>query len=159
MKIKNADLFRLQAGLRGVADLRGVKFAYACTKNLRRVAALCDDMRAGLKPTPAFAAYEKARMALAKKHATKDENGETIAETVGAETRYQIAFPLLFEAELDSLTAEHAGAVAAHADAVAEFEALLLESSDVDIYTIAIELVPDDISAGQLEMIWEMIAE
>jgi hypothetical protein len=134
MKIKNRDLFRLSAGLAACKDLRGVKFAYACAKNLRKVNALCEDLRAGVSKNKAVQEFE------AKKSALLTEHAQDMAAAVAAVKALADASP---------------EAVAA----LEEFERLLAEDSDVDIYTIAQDLIPADISAGELDGIMEMIAE
>jgi len=123
MTIKNRDLFRLLAGFRGCAGLRGVKFAYAVAKNARTVGAVCEDLRAGLKGET-FQAYAKAM-------AVEGADPEALA----------LAHP-----------------EAAAIDA--EFNAMLEETAgEIKLHTVALDLVPEDISAGQFEAIMEMIEE
>lgn len=151
--LTNNDLFRLQVGLKDVGDLRGAKFGYAVAKNLRIVGAVCDDLRAAVKPSEAFMQYERARAELCKEHAEKDERGRPQRD----DNEYVIADWAAFEKALEPLKAEHAEAIAAQDARGKDFETLLEEAAEVTLYTIPYALVPEDISAAQFDGIFEIV--
>lgn len=153
--LKNKDLYELMAGLRAVKDLKGLKFAYAVSKNINLVRQELESFEEMSKPTPEYMAYDIARVELAKKHAVKDENGKPRMEN----NHYIMEDKELFDKEVDKLqkSATHKKAVEEREKQLNEFKAFLEEDSDFEPYMVKIQYVPEDITSEQLAGIFMII--
>ncbi len=158
--MKKLDLYRLKQGLESVGDLAGIKFAYAVAKNLRKVAAevsILDDLFA---PSAAFARYEECRLALCEQHSEKDEDGKPrVVNGSNGTFTYAIADRAAFEAELQKIRVVHEKAIKDRDDQVRRHEEFLKEPAELDLHLIDLDLVPEQISAGQMAAILEIVRE
>jgi len=71
----NQDLQRLLSGINSCGNLKGVKFSYALSKNRKMIMAELETLQEAIKPSEAFAEYDKKRIELCEKFADQ-ENGK-----------------------------------------------------------------------------------
>lgn len=150
------ELYRLADGLRSVGALKaGIKFAYAVAKNLdaaEREIALINKTQT---PSSEMIEYEKKRIELARKHSAKKDNGEPIL----AGDQFVLADYAAFDAEFKALQREYWEALEEHETRQQDFEAFLDGEADYRPYMIPLDLVPEDITPGQMRGIFEVIVE
>ncbi len=156
MKLTGSDLVELHVALEAVAPLKGIKFAYGVAKNKYRIERELKALQTGLEPSDGYKEYEKERMVLCRKHATADEKGVPL--TVGR------AFVGLdenekFQAKIKALQEEHKDAIDAYQKILDEYDEALKGDFDLKEHMIALENVPEDITAGQLGGIIALIKD
>ena len=158
--MKNTELFAFQAGLYSVGNLTGVKFTYAVSKNLRTVRAECAILSDTLKPSAAMQAYDRERLEICKSHCLK-ENGApkmTAANSFEIDPDRQEEFDAAMEALKED--SDHKAALEARETQIEEYNAMLLEEiAGIKIHMLPLEHVPEEITAAQMESIFDMIEE
>jgi hypothetical protein len=163
--MKKKDLVSLFNGLATVSGLIGVKFAYACNKNRSLIFNEVNSINQTLTPSQEFSDYENKRLELGKKYAKKDTKGEPMAEDKiinGKKENVFIFEPAdrkIFDAELAILQAESKGAIDGRQKQIDEYNKLLEEDTDVQLFRIPITDVPQDITVEQLQGIYMLIQD
>jgi hypothetical protein len=153
--MKKRELYDLYEGLNNVAELKGVKFAYAVNKNKSKILSELKVLEKSAEASEEYKGYEKERIALCEEHAEKDKDGK--ANIVSG--AYDIKDRATFDKALDALKETHKKALDDHANHVKDFEVLLETESEVEIHKIKLEEVPQEISVKQLENISLIIQE
>jgi len=157
--MKNIDLIRLKNGFDACAGLKGVKFVYAIVKNARLVDVVLGDLKKTIEPDDDYKEFEEARIALCDEHAVRDEHDKPKQHPDG---RYIIKDVSAFDVAFEDLkkTAEHKDAVDHHEEKITEYRKLMVEGeADYEPYMIPLSYIPDDITAGQLAAIYEIIED
>lgn len=153
--MQKRDLFTLLNGLRNVGNLRGTKFVYAVARNTRTVSAEVEDLQKALQPGDDFTAFEQKRTKLCIDCALKDATGNPAMN--GMSYKIDPALQNVFDARIEELRAEHVEAIASREKQVTEFNAMLGEECTIELYKVAVDDVPDDITAAQLTAILDMV--
>ena len=159
--LKNKDLFGLQQGLAQCKNLIGVKFAYAIAKNHAKIDSEIEALREAVKPTSEFEVYDKERAELAKSFADKDDKGEpkinVIPQTGLSEYVIPPAKKKAFNKAFENLKRKNKKVVDAKNKQIEEYNKLLEEESKIELHKVNVELVPQDITVGQMELIMPII--
>ncbi len=156
--MKKSDLYRLKKGLESVGALKGFKFAYAVTKNLRLLReeiSVLDELRA---PSVEYAKYETERFELARQHSKRDEGGNPI--TTISDNGHPVCTVLdirAFEKALEDIAAKYESTIEEHNAKIQHYEEFLEEKSEIELFKINQEFIPDDISGDQVDGILEII--
>jgi hypothetical protein len=158
------DMFRMFHGLQACANLTGAKFVYACAKNERALKAICEDLQKAIEPDKEYQAFAKALEELSKKKAQKDEHNKPIMapESTPQKPIYEIDDYDTFDALVDKLETsdEHGPAVEKYKKALEDYQDLLKEKGEVEIYVLgSFADVPKEITGRQMSAILEMIPE
>ncbi|OGW36134.1 MAG: hypothetical protein A2X58_08625 [Nitrospirae bacterium GWC2_56_14] len=154
--MKKKDLFMLLQGLNDVADFSGAKFAYAIAKNIKLVEDECNLLRGLTKPNDAFMEYNGKREALAQKYCEKNEDNTPKTN----DNEYVMGVgKLKFKQEHSALLIEYADAIAEYNSKLADFNALLEENADIELFKISSELLPDAITPKHVVAIMAVIEE
>jgi hypothetical protein len=164
MKLTKNKVVELYIALNSVGHLSGVKFAYAVSRNIAILKPEIESIQAAEKPREAFQQYDKERIELAEKHAKK-VNG--LAQTIVSGKRkdgsplleYVIENRQLFDTELMALKEKHKAAIDERERQEEEFESLLKDETEVDLYKIQLKDVPQAITTRQMTGIYLLIAD
>ena len=136
-------------------NLPGVKFAYAVAKNLNILKVEVQALETARKTTEDYNKFDKERIALATKHAKKDDNGKPIV--VGQ--NFEIENMEEFEYELAVLKEKHKEAIEKREAQLKDFEDLLQKEVEIKLHKIALEDVPQSITTKQMTDIYSLIEE
>ena len=153
--MKNKDLFNLEAALEGVKNLKGIKFSLCVIKNKRAIAPLIEDFRKISPPMPQeYLDYETSRIELCKKYSKlKDDipisiNGNYVIDDNKIEG---------FKKDSEKLLKKHEKIIEKYTKEAEEFNKILEEHVILDLYKIKEDELPADITAEQLEAIYDYI--
>lgn len=152
IKLTNREVISLYNTLEGL-NYRGVKFAYTIARNLHVMKPIMNAMDKALKVAPEFSAYEKARVALAKDFADKDEKGKPKVEG----NNFVITRMDEFDVELEKLRETHKAAVEARQKQLDDYAVLQDEEVEIEVFQVAQGLLPADISTQEVNAIFAII--
>lgn len=153
--MKRLKLVELFQGLQEVKPLKGVKFSYGVVKNINIIKPEIEALQKSMEMSEEFQKYEEERIALARKHATKDEKGMPMTKA----NSFVIADMEAWKKDFDELNEVNKEIVSAREEQIKEYNKLLEEDITVELYKIKMEDVPQDITTGQLEGIFPIIEE
>ena len=152
--ITRQELFELWYGLPALANLRGFKLGYAIARTKAKLKIEIEVLQEVLKPAPAFEEYEKRRMELCRKFAQKDGQGNPMIqgnEFVFGDNRGA------FDTEMVPLQEEYAQAIEDRKKQTEDYVAGLKEPLTVEVHTVALEDVPEDVTVSQVEVLIRLI--
>jgi len=165
--MKNYDLFMLAEELANNIErlkaLKGAKFTFGILKNIDVLEREVKLLAGSSKPTDEYIAYDKLRIALCEQFTAKDENGELKKkETVSA--------PGQFEYDIDTESQEWKDAIAkmkndnaevlkARDEQIAQYNELLMSETDVELFKIKLDDVPNDITMDLMKIIKHFVKE
>jgi len=141
-KLTNQELVGLNVLLGDLKDSRNLKVAWMVAQNLNRVAPHLKIIQDMLTPTEAMKAFEAKRQSMAQGFVQKDEAGNAIEQIDPRNPKaklYSIVDVAGYQAALTALLEEHPEAKADSEALLAKEAALLLESVEVDLYTLSVE--------------------
>ena len=154
MKTKR-EAMALFIGLKKLANLKGVKFAYFVTKNM---AALLPEMKALEEvsaPSEEYQEFDKKRVELIKKFAKKnDKGGFNIVDG-----NYELEDEKGMEEAFEVLKAENKEVWDARKEQEKEYTALLETPSEAVLHKINLDEIPADISVAQMLSITDLVDE
>ena len=137
--MKKGKLIELYYNLLNVKELKGLKFAYGIAKNIRIIK---EEIKTINEATSDYQNYEKEKFELVKSHAKK-EDGKMIGHYVMEDYDK-------FEKEIEKLKSKHK-------KAIDNYEEFLDTNCETKLWDIDFEDLPDDITAGQLEGIIDLV--
>lgn len=154
--MKKQDLFRIQQGLKTVANLKGVKFAYAVAKNNRKITAECEDIQEGIKPTEEWEEIEKKQREINLEHCKKNEAGDPIPDASG---QFIILpeFKIAHTNRMQHLKDASKEAYAEREKQIEDYNKSMNDVIEFKLHTIKEEDLPSDITGAQLDGIFEMV--
>jgi len=150
----NQDLQRLLSGINSCGNLKGVKFSYALSKNRKMIMAELETLQEAIKPSEAFAEYDKKRIELCEKFADQ-ENGK--AKLVNNNYVFSDENKAKFEKAMEEIKDEEI--IKEREAQFKEFNELLKKESDFKPFMIAYEDVPSEITASAMDAIIDLISE
>ena len=153
--MKKKELLRFEDGLLDVANLKGVKFAYAVAKNAHIIKPELQAINIIKKPSKEFQAYEEDRVALCEVHCTRDkETGNALFEN----GYYMIKDRNKFDKDLEKLRMENAKVISEREKQLEEVDKLIsAEEIEIELHKVKVDDLPLDITARQIDNINEMI--
>ena len=146
-------LVELYQNLKNLGELKGVKFAYGVAKNIGIIQPEIEALQKAINPTEDFSLFEKERIELAKNHSKKDDKGNPIIEN----NQFIMEDTEKFSKEFEALKENHKEAIYKREKQTEDYNNLLKEEIEINLYKIKISDVPQDISAKQLEGIFGII--
>lgn len=158
MKLKNQEILDLHTALQSVSHLQGAKFAYAVARNIAKVKTEVHSLSKAYEASEPFLEYDKQRAELCKKHAVI-KDGEPEVYMVNGQSNYRIKDEKAFNEDFEKLKADHREVIEAREEQMKDFQSLLAEETEIDLYTIPHSLVPENITVGELTSIMAMITE
>ncbi len=158
MKSKGGVLFGLRQGLQAVGGLKGIKFAYAVAKNLKIVNSELEIIEKLRMPSKEYIkTYDKERLELCEKYCEKDEKDEPKTNVTGYE--FTPENRKKFEREVEELKAKHPGVVKEYEDQIEEYNKMIGEEMEIELFMIDQANIPEDITTGQLSGIIQIVKE
>lgn len=151
--MKKRELYICLQGLEKVKDLKGIKFAYICLKNKKKIEEEIKLFEEVIKPHPKFEEYEQQRIKLCEIHAEKDNNNEPII----LKDQYKIIDQSKFENELNILKKDYIDIIEDRTDQIKEYNKMLEDNIEIEFEKINFSEIPENISADELESINFMI--
>ena len=130
MEVTNKELVTLLQGLHAVQGLKGLKFALAVSKNSKIIRDELEDIEMAATPSPEF--IELSRR-VAEFEKTKDEKG------------------------IANLEKKNKKLVEERKTQLKELEEILKVKTEVKLVTITEDILPKDITAGQLSAIQTIV--
>ena len=158
--ITNRNWQVLYSGLRAIGGLKcSVNFAIAIAKNMRIIKnELLEDMEAVMKPSKEYMKYNTELLKLAEKHAKKDVEGRPMKKD---QNNFLMVDQAKFDAEKEILknSKEHKETVDEREAKIEEFEDKLQEKTTLELSDISQSELPEGITPGQLEGIFDIISD
>lgn len=154
--MKKSEAVSLYNGIHAVMGLVGVIFGYALNKNLSILKPEIEALQKVATPPKEFLEFDEKRVAIVKKYAKKDDKGEFVVK----DNQYDVAENKeVVEKEVSTLREENKSIVEAHDKQMAEYNALLDQETNIELYKVKLENVPKDITAAQMKEIYLIIEE
>ena len=163
--MKNKDLFTFREGLAQAKVLPGVKFAYAVAKNSKLVVNEIETLQETIKATEEYSKFEKERDEIVKKYAVKDKNGEAKQESKEVNGQHFTFYNIekdkidISNEELKELSETFKEAVDARDLQLKEYNELMEVECNIEVHKVVLDIVPEDITGGTMELIDWMIEE
>jgi hypothetical protein len=151
----NEAVVMYRALMNETATLKGVRFSYAVAKNIEALKPFVTAVEQASKPSEAYDEYEKKRIALAEKHAEKEEDGKPVIQA----NSYVIEDQDAFDSEFTKLREEHKEVLDERAKQEDDFNKLLEEPLEVSLTTVKLDEVPEDINVSLMRKINSMIED
>jgi len=144
------DVYNLYSALvsKEMTELKGVKFSYAMAKNTRLLKGeveSIDEMR-----KKESGEFDKERFELVKTYAEKDEQGNPVVKN----NQYRLADTKTFTEELEKLREKFE--IKAKEE---NFKKFMKEEIEVELFTVKQENIPEQISKGMSDAIFDLIEE
>ena len=145
----------LYQGLNKLGNLKGVKFAYAVSKNITALQKEMDILDKSYEGSERFKKFELERLELVKKFAKKNDQGGFMIK----DGQYELEDEKAFNEAFENLKKENQEVVDEREKQMTEFNALMATESDITLFKIAFTDVPADISVNQMHSISPIIEE
>lgn len=157
MKIKQSrqEFLNLYQALNALSGLRGVKFGYNISKNKAAIKPMITKIQDASKSSELFEAYDKERVELNEKHAVKDITGSPVIEN----QNYKIENKELFDKELAAIKETHAEAIKEREQQIVDMDAMMKEEITIDLKSIDLNIIPQDITVAQMETLSVLIID
>ena len=149
MKFKKKELFDLYNALHSVGNLSGPRFVYVVARNIAYLKDEVNSLQKSLKSDDAFVEYEKERVELAKKYSLK-KDGQPVKYTENGMERFTIEDQVAFDKALSELKTKHQEAIDNRINQERVFETMLEEDTELFLFELKKEDLPEDITADQL---------
>lgn len=156
MEITKRDVLILNTGLNEVGHLTGLKFVYAVAKNLSIIKDEVAILQKSSSYNEDFITFQLERVKLAEEHAVV-EKGIPQKILDGGNEKFIIEDRVSFNKEFDALKTKHGKALDGRVKQLKDFDKLLDEKVELDIYVISREIIPKEITARQMSNIFNMI--
>jgi hypothetical protein len=149
------DIIDLNNGLISVSTLKGVKFSYAVAKNRSLIKDEIDAIEAASKPSEAYEEFTDKRIAICLDMCSRDEKNAPII----INNNYTSDDMEGMIAKVNKLQEGYVDAIKEREDQLIIVGDLLKEKSNIKLHKVSIDLVPEDITPGEMEAIFLMIKE
>lgn len=161
--MKKKNVISLYEGLQAVGDLKGPNFTFAVARTRRSLAPIIESLEEARKPSKEFQDFNRERIALAKSHAIKLENGDPKTTKTVVNGHLQEEFVIecraKFDADFDKLKKKYKKALDETEKQEMDYIKSLEEDVEVKLEMVKREDVPEDISSAQLEGILPIVQE
>lgn len=160
LKLKKEKLLTFHRTLNSFANATGAKFCYFVNKNIKLLENDVEALNKAITPLPNFVEFDKDRLELVKKHAKKDEKQpDGLGRDPIDPTRYAIKDLKAFDADFEKLKTKHKVAMKEREKQIKEFEELCKEEIEIELHSISKDLIPNTITAQQMNGIFELIED
>ena len=149
-KMKRSEIIALYNALSNpeFGKLKGTKFNYAMSKNTRLLKNEVQSIQEA--EDKEFGEFENERIELVKECAKKDEKGNPVIEN----NQYQIENVEDFQTKFEALQEKHEYKAKREA-----FDKFMAEEVEVDLHTILLDNLPEEITKAQSDSIFDLIEE
>ncbi len=143
--------------LNTLGKLKGVKFAYAVSRNVSALKTELESLEKASAASKEFEEFEKKRIEMVEKFSKKDKDGK--AEKKGNNYIIEDGKQPELDKEFEALKSENQEVWDARLKQIEEYNELLKTDSSVALHKISLSDVPTDITVEQMHMITEMVEE
>jgi len=157
MQIKKTreEFLNLYQVLSQLGNLKGVKFAYTIAKNKEAIKPELVAIQEAGQTKDNYKEFEKERVGLNEKYALKDEKGQPVIKG----DNYQIEDKETYDKAYNELIEKHKEAIDERDAQIKEVNELVKEEIEMDLKTLPLSLVPEDITVKQMESLSIIITE
>lgn len=156
IKIKNKEVLEIMGMISRLQENElPLKFSYGLSKNSRILEPETKTLQEAMKPDEKFLEYDKKRVDLAKKHASKDKKGKPIVN----DNQYQLENEEKFESEFENLKEKHKDTIEKQKQKQDEMNDLLEQETEISAYQISIKSFPQKIIGNYLKILLPFIKE
>ena len=152
------EALNLYNGLQNVSNLKGAKWAYAIARNVEKLRPEVEALRKAYTMSEEFADYEGKRLELAQKYSVKEKNVPKTVK-IGQTEEYLIADKDKFNQEVAKLQKKYNKAIVERKKQLKDFNEILGEKIEIDLYMIDSDYIPEEITSGQVSAIMPIIRE
>jgi hypothetical protein len=156
MNMKRRDVVRIFNALQDLSSTAKGEFAYAIIKNLRKLdSEIAAIAKLGGTVSDKYREYNDKREELARKYSEKDESGAAVIKN-----NSYVLVPEnteAFNTEFAALSEEYKAEIYEYNKQTKDYNDAMEESTDVEIYRIRKENLPNDLSARDMASIMELI--
>jgi hypothetical protein len=156
--MKKQELLNLFNGLQDVSNLPGAKWAYAVARNVTKLKPEVEALQKAYQADEKFLEYENKRLKLAQKHAVK-KDGKPQTIDIAGHKEYLVTDESKFNIEFEKLKKEYKEALDTRKKQVEDFNEILTEEVEVDLYLINHDYIPEGITPAQLTAIMPIVDE
>jgi len=156
--MKKQEVLNLFNGLQAVSNLPGAKWSYAVARNITKLRPEVEALQKAFTPSEEFNVYDQKRIELAQKYSVK-EKGVPKTVKVGMSEEYLIADKDKFNKELFKLQETYKKTLDERKKQVDDFNEILEEKIEVELYMVDSEYIPEAITPAQLSNIMFIIRE
>jgi len=151
----NQELLNLAKQL-ATLNLKGVKVNYAIAKNTDMIKNEFKFLEKTIEPSKEFTEYEQKRLELAHSFSKKNPDGSSIIEN----NQIIINNTPEFQLEFTKLNTDYATALKDRENQIREYTKLLTEeNTDIKLFTISLDSIPEDISTEEMNILFHLIEE
>lgn len=143
--------------LNTLGKLKGVKFAYAVSKNVSLLKAELESLEKASAASKEFEEFEVKRIAMVEKFAKKDKDGK--AEKKGNNYIIEDGKQAELDKEFEVLKKENKDVWDARLKQLEEYNELLKTDSSVKLHKILLSDLPTDITVEQLYSIYSVVED
>jgi len=159
MKLTKQQVLDLYNGLQAVSNLPGAKWAYAVDRNINKLQPEINSLqRAYAINDEEYKEFNNKREQLAKKHAKK-EDGKPKTITLNNKREYILEDEEAFQKEFKKLKKEYKEAVKRREEQMDEFNDILKDEIELNLYMIDPDYMPEKITPTQVSNIMLVIDE
>lgn len=158
--MKYRDIKKAIDALEKIKNIKNKKLALAIIKNkeilnneLKNIEKIKNDVH------PDYVHFENKRILLCETYCERDENNKPIIETINGVSSFKIKDMETFSEKYKELLKEYDYVIKDMERNKIEFEKFLDEEADIELKTVSIDDLPDDIDAETLENIMFMISQ
>lgn len=152
----NKEVIDLKTGLdnniQGLKSLRGMKFAYALNKNFKILSTELETFQEMFKPDEKYQEFESARTELCQEFCEKDEDGNMLFENNNSAYKINTSSQEWIDA-YNALTDKFKKTLKVRDKQINDYTAFLMAESEIELYKIDIDEVPENISVEEYELI------
>lgn len=152
-KAETRDLY---LSLNKLGNKKGVKFAYGVSRNVSLLKPEMDSLDKAVEATPEFKAFDEKRIELVKKHSKKDDKGNPVMKN---QNDYDIEDLDAFNKAFEDLKSDNQEVFDTRIKQLEEFTELMKSESEVKLFKISLDNVPEDITVTEMYSLRDIIEE
>ena len=157
MKItkKRKEFINLYQMLGYLGELTGAKFTYTISKNKEILKKVVEEIQKKAEMHENYREYEKERVELNEKYTKRDKDGNPEVK----DKNYVIKDKAKFEEEVEKLKKKHKDAIEQREQQREDIDKLADEEITLELKTLPIGIIPNEITVDQMEVLSMLITE
>ncbi len=156
MKLKRSKVIEIYQNISKVLGLKGVKLAYAVVKTIKKLEGEFQVLQEIMKPSEEMKLFYIERENLCETYCIKDKVGKSVIENgkyMGLDNCEQ------FQIKIKALIQKYNADIKVQEEKDKEYQKLLDEEVEVEIYQVNIEDIPNDATVEQMIILILFIKE
>ncbi len=158
MRLTKQQVLDLNTGLEDVSHLPGAKWAYVIARNIALLKPEMEALQKAYAADSEYIEYDNERVKVVELHAVK-ENGKPQKETKNGVEQYVIDNEEKFDKAISQLQKKYEAAISSRKKQVQEFEEILKEETEINLFLVDPVNLPEAITPAQLSVILPIIKE